>query len=369
MSRRLSADRLDRLDATERGVLAGVVGFGVLLVLATAADVIQLSYLVPTLALTGMWVLLTLGLNVQWGYAGLINFSVAAFWGIGMYCVALLVAPDSPLGLELHPIVALAAVVVVSAAVAVAIGVPTLRLRADYLAIASLGLAEIIRLIVKNQEGITAGTRGIIVPELFPSLPALADSVLTWDAASGFPYRGFVDLALVGAAVFLVYLFLRRLHRSPWGRVLRTIRSDEELAKALGKNTYRFKMEAFVIGSVLMALAGFFYAFQFQFVAPSNLEPITTFYVWIAVIIGGTGSNRGAVIGGVSIVLIRQGPRFFNDIGVLPFDPAAFRLLLVGALIVLVIRYRSAGILPPRAELVWPSARRSAAVADGGEER
>jgi branched-chain amino acid transport system permease protein len=352
-------ERFAGLNRIERRVLFGIVAAAVLLAVAVAVGELQFTYLAPTLALAGMWILLTLGLNVQWGYAGLINFSVAAFWGIGMYSVALIVSPRSPLALELSPLVALVAAVVVSALVAVAIGIPTLRLRADYLAIASLGLAEIIRLLIQNERQWTAGTRGISVPELLPGLPDALDAVFAPDAPA-FPYRGLVDLLVVGLSVLVVYLVLRRLHLSPWGRVLRAIRADEDLAAALGKDTYRFKMQAFVFGSVLMALAGFFYAFQFRYVGPGELLPISTFYVWVAVILGGTGSNRGAVLGGLTIVAIREGPRFVNDIGALPFNPAPFRLLLVGLLIVLVVRYRAAGILPPQAELVFPGGARSA---------
>lgn len=365
----------DSLDAVDQRVLWGVIGFALLLVVTTVTGVMQLGFVLPTLALTGMWVLLALGLNVQWGYAGLINFSVAAFWGIGMYSVALLATPESPIGLSLGPGVAFIVAIVSSALVAVIIGIPTLRLRADYLAIASLGLAEIIRLLVKNQEGITAGTQGVSIQPLLPEAVTVIeraigafDSVFAWDAVA-FPYRGLTDLLLVSVAVLVVYLLLRRMHRSPWGRVLRTVRADEELAEALGKNAYALKMQAFVLGSVLMGIAGFFYAYQFLYVSPSELEPINTFYVWVAVILGGTGSNRGAVLGGLTIVLVREGPRFVNDAGLLPVDPAAFRLLLVGLLIVLIVRFRSEGLLPPRAELIWPAAREtnSDGAVDGGD--
>ncbi|MFC7191385.1 branched-chain amino acid ABC transporter permease [Halocatena marina] len=363
----------DSLDAVDQRVLWGVIGFALLLVVATVTGVMQLGFVLPTLALTGMWVLLALGLNVQWGYAGLINFSVAAFWGIGMYSVALLATPESPIGLSLGPGVAFIVAIVSSALVAIVIGIPTLRLRADYLAIASLGLAEIIRLLIKNQEGITAGTQGVSIQPLLPEAVAVIegavgafDSVFAWDAVA-FPYRGLTDLLLVSVAVLVVYLLLRRMHRSPWGRVLRTVRADEELAEALGKNAYALKMQAFVLGSVLMGIAGFFYAYQFLYVSPSELEPINTFYVWVAVILGGTGSNRGAVLGGLTIVLVREGPRFINDAGLLPVDPAAFRLLLVGLLIVLIVRFRSEGILPPRAELIWPAARETNSDGAGGD--
>ncbi|MFC6732839.1 branched-chain amino acid ABC transporter permease [Haladaptatus sp. YSMS36] len=340
-----------RFDRTEIGVIIGV-----LLAMGAALLIFELSFVLPTLAVAGMWILLALGLNVQWGYAGLINFSVAAFWGIGMYSVALLSAPGSPLGFEFGPGVALLGAIVVSALTALIIGIPTLRLRADYLAIASIGFAEIIREVVSNERWLTAGTQGVSIPALLPELATTLDALFAPDAPA-FPYRGLVDLLLVAIVVFAVYLLLRRVHLSPWGRVLRTIRSDEDLAKALGKDTYWLKMQAFVLGSILMAVAGFFYAYQFRFVLPETLEPINTFYVWVAVILGGTGSNRGAILGGLTIVAIRVLPSFFIDFLSLDVNVGAVRLLIVGLLIIGIIRFRSQGILPPRSELIWPAAR------------
>ncbi|KTG10190.1 branched-chain amino acid ABC transporter permease [Haloprofundus marisrubri] len=361
----------DRFDLQSLGENERRLGGIVIAVVVLAAMflVFDLAFLVPMLALTGMWALLALGLNVQWGYAGLINFSVAAFWGIGMYCAALVTSPGSPLALEMSPLVGFLAAIVVSAVVALLIGIPTLRLRADYLAIASLGLAEVIRLIILNERDLTAGSSGLSVGPLFPELPATLDALFAPDAPA-FPYRGLVDLLVVLVLLGVVYAALRRMHRSPWGRLLRTIRSDEDLAKALGKNTYLRKMQAFVLGSVLMAIAGAFYAHQFRYVTPTDLLPIGTFYVWVAVILGGTGSNRGAVVGAFAIIAIREGTRFVSFGGL---DAAALRLLLVGLLIIVVVRFRSSGLLPPREELIWPSAKSSgrsseSVAADGGGE-
>lgn len=339
------ANSIARSDG-ERTVLVGVGGMLLALLAATALGVVKLPFLLSLLSLAGMYVLLTLGLNVQWGYAGLINFSVAAFWGIGAYCAALLSAPSSPLGLGLSPVVGFVAAVVVSAVVAVFIAVPTLRLREDYLAIASLGLAEVIRRLILNEEQWTAGSSGISgIPRLLPDLP------LTQNAT---------NFAVVLVLIALVYGFLRRVHRSPWGRVLRTIRSDEDLAKALGKDTYAFKMQSFVLGSVIMAVAGAFYVHVNLYIDPTDLVPLTTFYIWIAVILGGTGSNRGAVLGAATVIAIREGTRFLNDVAAftsLGIDLAPIRLLLVGLLIILVVRVRPEGLLPPRDELVWPASR------------
>ena len=165
-----------------------------------------------------------------------------------------------------------------------------------------------------------------------------------------------LNISLAVIFVSASYLVLRRAHRSPWGRVLRTIRSDEDLARALGKNTYSFKMQSFVLGSVIMALAGVFYAHLNLFVSPGDLNPITTFYVWVAVILGGSGSNRGALFGGVVVVTIREGTRFLNEFAWIPFDTAPLRLLMIGVLIVLVMKFRPQGLLPPQRELIWPAA-------------
>ncbi|UVE49384.1 branched-chain amino acid ABC transporter permease [Haloferax larsenii] len=349
-------------DPTERRIFAALAVITALLVVGVFAGVIGPRFLLFQVALVGMYALLSLGLNVQWGYAGLINFSVAAFWGLGAYSAALLTAPNSPLGMGLHPVFGFLAAIVVSALVAILIGIPTLRLREDYLAIASLGLAEVIRLIILNERQWTAGSSGI------SGIPSL----LEWLPLTGAATTASIIVVLLAVS----YLFLRRIHRSPWGRVLRTIRSDEDLAKALGKDTYRFKMQAFVVGSVVMAIAGAFYAHLNLYIDPSDLVPLTTFYIWIAVILGGTGSNRGAVVGAAVVIAIREGTRFLNDIafiGNLGLDVAPLRLLFVGVLIILIMRYRQDGLLPPKDELIWPSAQkessaasRGAAASDGG---
>lgn len=361
--------RLDLAPAEEMALL-GVTLFALFLIAGVLVGVFRIQYLLFLLSLTGMYALLTVGLNVQWGYAGLVNFSVIAFWGIGAYSAALLTATRSPLvgktipilGVEfqpLHPSVGLFVAVLASVVVAVLIAIPTLRLRADYLAIATLGFAEVIRLVILNEVWFTGGSHGITgLPFLFEGIPL--DRML-------------VNFLVVVSLTAVAYLFVRRIQLSPWGRVLRTIRADEDLAKALGKNTFRFKLQAFVVGSVVMSLAGVFYVYLNRYVDPGDLAPIRTFYVWIGVILGGTGSNRGAILGGVAVVAILEGTRFvegpvqvlvglgldllpYLSAGDLNLNFAALRLLFVGVLVILVVRYRPAGLLPPGRELVWPDA-------------
>ena len=351
------------LNRVERMVVAVGVGVALLLAGLVASGSLSANYLFFLLGLGGMYVLLAIGLNIQWGYAGLINFSVAAFFGIGAYSVALVTSPRSPLGFEAHPIFGLLLAIVLSVIVALLIGVPTLRLRADYLAIATLGLAEVIRLIVLNEQWLTRGSAGL------PGIPRITGWMpLEWLPFDSANFRNFL---IAVALIALVFLFVRRIHRSPWGRVLRTIRADEDLARALGKDTYRFKMQAFVLGSVVMALAGVFYAHLNLFLGPGDLDPILTFYVWIAVIVGGSGSDRGAIIGGMVVVAILEGTRLLVGVTPIDADVGPLRLLLVGLLIVLVVRYRSQGILPPQRELIWPGADDGSTGVrpDGGESR
>lgn len=411
-------DRFDGLSGAEQGVAAFITGLSILLFLGLLTGGLSPTYFLYLVGLVGMYVLLSFGLNAQWGYTGLINFSVAAFFGLGAYGTALLTASSSPLGIGgtrlfgLVPLtlVGLVLAVVLATVVAVAIGVPTLRLRADYLAIASLGLAEVVRLVMLNQRDWTNGSAGLRgIPGFFNGWPLLGTfpeampglrfeelvvsvpgvfSMRILGFTLGTPFwQALLNVILVFMLTAGVYLVLRRAHRSPWGRVLRTIRSDEDLAEALGKNTYWFKMQSFVLGSVVMALGGVFYAHLNLFVSPGDLEPINTFYVWIAVILGGSGSNRGAMLGGFVVIAIREGTRFLGDVLPAAFPSsvgipltdlaltlpdaltivqttyatvvgniASTRLLAVGVLIILVMRFRPQGVLPPQRELIWPDA-------------
>ena len=356
------------LTRAERGVVGFLVGFALLLLFGLFTGGLAPTYFLFLVGLGGMYALLSFGLNAQWGYSGLINFSVAAFFGIGAYGTALATASSSPLAGGFNPLVGVLVALVFAAVLALLIGIPTLRLRADYLAIASIGLAEVVRLIVLNEGWLTNGSAGVRgIPGFFEGWPVLATFPQTMPGVevtflpgptiflgSSF-WQALLNVVLVLVFVGVSYFVLKRAHRSPWGRVLRTIRSDEDLARALGKNTYYYKMQAFVLGSLIMALAGVFYAHLNLYVGPGDLDPITTFYVWVAVMLGGSGATRGALFGGFVIVAIREGTRFLNGIEFIPVDVAPLRLLFIGVLIVLLMRFRPQGILPPQRELIWPS--------------
>jgi ABC-type branched-subunit amino acid transport system permease subunit len=353
----------EELTTEERWVTAAVGAFTGFLLLMLLTGGITVAYMLNLLALAGMYILMSMGLNVQWGYSGLINFSVAAFFGIGAYAAAILASPDSPLtgGTLLvvdlpgmaqvdvlgTPGMGLVAAILVTGVIAVLFGIPTLSLREDYLAIASLGLAEVVRLIIKNEDPLTGGVQGILgMPEFFVEWPVIGGFVASLPSEQ-------VNTALALVLVLGTWLFLRRIHRSPWGRAQRLIRSDEDLAEALGKDTYSLRMQSWVIGCVIMGLAGVLFVHINNSLFPSTLKPITTFYVWIAVILGGSGSDRGAIIGGIVVVTIVQGTRFVS--GSVPIiDSGSLRLLVIGVVIILIMHGRQQGVLPPQRELIWP---------------
>ncbi|ELY41050.1 branched-chain amino acid ABC transporter permease [Natronorubrum tibetense] len=364
----------DDLTSTEQWVTAALGLVVLAMVLALLSGLLGASYFLFLFGLAGMYALLSLGLNSQWGFTGLINFSVAAFFGLGAYGAALMTASNSPIAGGYNPVFGLLIALVLAAVVAVAIGIPTLRLRADYLAIATLGLAEVVRLFMLNERQWTNGSAGLRgIPTFFEgwpvlgafpnAMPALEIELVPGSAVVlGFAFwQQLLNVGLLLIFLGVTFAMLRRAQRSPWGRLLRTIRSDEDLAKALGKNTFSYKMQSFVLGSLIMALAGVFYAHLNLFVNPGDLDPITTFYVWVAVILGGSGSNRGALLGGFVVVAIREGSRFVNDLSWIPVSGAPVRLLAIGLLIILVMRFRPQGILPPQRELIWSSAVDNAA--------
>lgn len=237
--------------------------------------------------------IICLGLNLQWGQTGLFNVGVAGFVAIGAYTSALLTTPETAgrLGGFGMPIpVGWLAAMVVSGLAAAAIGAITLRLRADYLAITTFGIAVSIQLAALNLESLTGGPFGIgFIPRPFAGLQSRA-----------LPFN-LANLALVGAVAFLVFIALERLVGSPWGRVLKAIREDETAASALGKHAPFYRLQAFILGSAIMGLGGAIQAHFIGFIAPENYRPALTFQVWAMLIVGGSGNNRGALAGALLV--------------------------------------------------------------------
>ncbi len=285
-----------------------------------------------------------LGLNLQWGSAGLFNVGVAGFVAIGAYATALTTSAPSVQhwGGFGWPIAAgWLLAMLLSGLAALIVGAITLRLRADYLAITTFGAAASLQLVALNAERLTGGPFGIaLIPRPFGAL-----------AGQSLPF-GLANLALVAAVTVVCFVALERLVRSPWGRVLRAVREDEIAAASLGKAADRFRLQAFVIGSALMGLAGAMQTQFFGFVAPENFLPALTFQVWVMLVIGGSGNNLGALLGAVVV----WGIWSFTGTAlgaVLPPDwqarGASLRVVAIGVLLVVVLLFRPRGLIGERA--------------------
>ena len=298
------------------------------------------SYLVFFASIVLILSVLALGLNLQWGYTGLFNAGVVGFYAIGGYTYAILTAaPKAGMigNLGLPWWLGFLAAMVTSALAAWIIGLATLRLRDDYLAIATFGIATSIQLVTLNWEALTGGPNGLAaIPR--PMIGLFATPL-------GF---NLIYLAMLVAIVAIVYVALERILRSPWGRVLKGIREDETAAVALGKNVVRFRLEAFIIGSALMGLAGALYVAFIGFVSPFDFLPILTFQIWAMVIVGGSGSNRGAVLGTLVVWAIWS----LSGIAVAKLVPpnfaaqgGAIQVILIGSLLVLSLLFRPRGLV------------------------
>ena len=306
-----------------------------------------LSYLVSLAIMGGIYAIFALGLNVQWGYTGLFNIGIAGFFAVGAYTSALITTPmpegvyatyvEQLIGLNLPFAFGLFGAMVVSAVLALIVGIPTLRLREDYLAIATIGIAETIRLIFNNERWLANGPRG---------LTGLPQPLRAWVEPQHYNY---LYLAIVLIAVVAVYWAIERGIRSPWGRVLRAIREDETAAAMNGKNVFAFKLQALVLGAAIMGLGGALYAHYVRAISPDAFTPLfATFLVWVMLMLGGSGNNRGAIVGAFLVWGIWTGSTFATD-QILPPVWASrapyLRFLLVGLILEAIILLRPQGIL------------------------
>src|SRR5215218_8625030 len=304
--------------------------------------------------------LLAIGLNMHFGYTGLLNFGQIAFAMLGGFGIAISV---SQWGLPFWAgvLIGLGAAVFL----ALLLGLPTLRLRADYLAIVTIATAEGLRLLFRSVSAtpVTGGTRGLA------SFSQDFNALAPWDLAKRYPLLGTTwsgsDLwvTLVGwilVALLSVLTFL--LMRSPWGRVVKSIREDEDAARALGKNVYVYKMQALVLGGICGALGGMIYAIGTGSAIPDQYQNANTFLAYAALILGGAARVLGPVVGSIILLFILQ----FSDTllrslissGVIPegllsaTDVAQIRFVLVGLGLMLLLIFRPQGIFGDRREVM-----------------
>lgn len=285
------------------------------------------AYLVSISIIVLIYLLMSLGLTIQYGLTGLINFGLVGFFAIGAYVSAILAMKGVPLPLSF------VLATIAAGLAAWPIGLIALKLRDDYFAIVALGFSETVRLVVVNEAWLTKGVHGITgVPGLFTGMGSSS---------------AYVTLALLLLVNAIVIVALRYMVKSPFGRALEAVRDDETAMKALGKSPSRFKIEVLILGSALAGLAGAFYGHYITYVVPDQFVPLTTFYIWMAIIIGGVGRVSGAIVGTVILIGMLEGSRFLRDaIPAIPdAEMASVRIALVGLLLIFFMIYRPQGLL------------------------
>lgn len=317
--------------------------------------------------------LAAIGLNIHFGYAGLLNFGQAAFVAMGSYGLAVSVASYglpfwAGIGIGLGLAVLLA----------VLLGIPTLRLRADYLAIVTLAAAEIIRLVLRavsledrlgGTDGLQGFSQGFFDLSPYPgtSNPAAVNRKQYGVFGIDFDTRTLWVMTVGWTLVALCCVVVFLLMRSPWGRVLKAIREDEDAVRSLGKNVYAYKLQSLVLGGLIGALAGIVFAFSRASVQPDNYSSNFTFYCYTALILGGAARVLGPVIGAMLFamlfratdVTLRQAVSadYLPDAVLVGNEIGIVRIMLVGLGLMLLMIFRPQGVFGDKQEVAI-SARR-----------
>jgi neutral amino acid transport system permease protein len=304
---------------------------------------------------TAAYALAAIGLSVHFGYAGLLNFGQAGFMAVGAYAFAI-----STLQFSAPVWLAILIAIVASVAFAFVLGIPTLRLRADYLAIVTIAAAEIIRYVVSTVglTDITGGSQGLNgYNRDFQALNPLPEGTYgfgPWTYSAGDWWVRVFGWVLVALATLLVWLLMR----SPWGRVVKGIREDEDAVRSLGKNVYSYKMQALILGGVLGGLAGIVFILP-RAVQPGNYGTALTFFIWTALLLGGAATLLGPIVGAMLFwVLLSLSNGIIvglRDSGVLGFmtttQAGQIRFILVGIGLMLLVIFRPQGIFGNKKEL------------------
>jgi branched-chain amino acid transport system permease protein len=307
--------------------------------------------------LTAAYALAAIGLNLQFGYGGLLNFGHVAFMMVGAYGTAITVEAGGSLWLGI--IVGILTAVLLG----FLLGLPTLRLRADYLAIATIAVAEALRLLIRSSwaEPITNGVFGI---------QGFADDFFALNPFPPAEIYGFGSFLVTGrklwvmivgwVLVVLVTLLVRRIISSPWGRVLKAIREDEDAARALGKNPFMFKLQVLMLGGAFAGIAGILLAIEQQNVTPDSYLPKVTFILYVIVILGGAGTVGGPILGAIVFQFLfftidsfmadaQANIGWVNDI-LSPSDAGQLKLVFVGVGMMALMIFRPQGLLGDREE-------------------
>jgi neutral amino acid transport system permease protein len=308
---------------------------------------------------TAAYALAAIGLNIHFGYTGLLNFGQAGFMLVGAYGMAITVVTFGGsfwLGLLVS--------VLASVILALILGIPTLRLRADYLAIVTIAAAEILRITFRSgwASPVTGGAFGLQrFANTFYAINPIPPGSYGFGALN-FSERRLWTMTVAWGLVALCALLTWALMRSPWGRVVRSIREDEDAARSLGKNVYGYKMQALILGGIIGSLGGVILAVDQQSVNPDYYLPIVTFYAYTVLILGGAGRVLAPVVGAVLFWGVVAGLETFLRqaiaVGYIPETVLAsqqvgiVRFVMVGLALMLLMIFRPQGIFGDREEML-----------------
>jgi neutral amino acid transport system permease protein len=302
------------------------------------------------------YALLAIGLNLHFGFTGLLNFGQVGFMLVGGYGLAI------PVAVYGQPLwVGFLSGIAAAVALALLLGAPTLRLRADYLAITTIAAAEILRFLSRNSGGedITGGVYGLrqFAGDFYAVSPFGSGQYLGRLAFSG---NRMWSMTVGWTLAILLAVAIHRLMRSPWGRVLRSIREDEDAARSLGKNVFLLKMQSLVLGGVIGGLGGMVFVLSLQTIQPDMFLAQVTFFAFTMVILGGTATAAGPIVGTVLfwflITGLQSGVRTVVEAGLIPGVAAgqavgAITLIVVGLMLMALMIFRPQGLLGDREEL------------------
>jgi branched-chain amino acid transport system permease protein len=321
---------------------------------------LALDFWMYVLVLAGIYSIFSLGLQVQYGVAGLLNFGHVGMMALSSYSLAILVIKVG-LNMWLACVVAVA----IAALGGALLGLTTLRLRGDYFAIVTTAFSEIVRYVANNQRGLTGGTEGSIAITGKNGLNSFSDTFENFRSKfQDFLQHIIGDYAqnrdtqmaiLIWLLAFVLLFLVGRLEKTPWARVLRATREDDYVPAALSKNVFKFRLYALVIGSIIGGIAGVCWALQFTFVSPTDFMPLTTFYAWIIMILAGATRVRGIPIGAIIFTFLFAGVRLIN------FPPFSWltsgqqsylRLVIIGLVLIWLMLRRPQGIFGKKEEMV-----------------
>jgi branched-chain amino acid transport system permease protein len=297
-----------------------------------------LSFFIGFAIMASIYGIFSMGLNVHWGYTGLLNFGIAGFFAIGAYTSALVTSPmptgvyadyvDQAFGLNMPFLIGVALAACACGLIAALVGLLTLRLSEGYLAISTIGIAESIRLFFNNESWLANGPEGLV------GLPRPLSNLVPPQ------YYNYLYLGIVIVFLVIIYIALEKGIRSPWGRVLRAIREDEVMAGADGKNVFLFKLQSLVLGAMIMGVAGALFAHSQAAIQPSTFNPLFgTFIIWTMLTLGGTGNNKGAVLGAFVVWAVWRVTYFIPKLVPVAFETRApfIRYVLIGLILVIIV--------------------------------